>query len=164
MAEGKKLKNKKSIRALQMIGRKEKIDLPDFGLHHLDAKIDTGAYSSSIHCRILNETEIEGVPHITFIPLAKKYKARNAGKMTVPITKRKRVKSSSGHTEERYIVSLKVALAGWLIDTEFSLSDRSSMKHTILLGRKFLRKRFTVDVSKKYVYYNKEKYKQLQTH
>ena len=31
------------------IGRRDKIDLPDFGITDISAKVDTGAYTSSIH-------------------------------------------------------------------------------------------------------------------
>jgi hypothetical protein len=141
----------------QVIGRKEKIGLPDFGLKHLDAKIDTGAYSSSLHCRILGESIIDDMQYVSFIPLAKKYRARNARQMLIPVYKRKTVRSSTGHSEERYFIRLKVQVGKKIYDTEFSLSDRSSMKYTILLGRKFLKKRFLVDVSKSYIFFKQEK-------
>ena len=33
-----------------IIGRKDHADLPTFGLKNVPVKIDSGAYSSSIHC------------------------------------------------------------------------------------------------------------------
>lgn len=150
------IKSKDYKREKQIIGRKEKISMPDFDLKNLDAKIDTGAYSSSLHCRIIGESVIDGQEYICFIPLGKKYRARNAKQMLIPISKRKVVKSSSGHTEERCFVILKVKVGEQEYETEFSLTDRSSMKYTILLGRKFLKGRFNVDVSKSYIFYKKE--------
>jgi hypothetical protein len=32
-----------------IIGRRDVIDLPDFGIRNIRSKIDTGAYTSSIH-------------------------------------------------------------------------------------------------------------------
>lgn len=154
MAKQKKHKKRKE---LAVIGRKEKISLPDFSLEHLDAKVDTGAYSSSLHCRILGESRIAGQDYVCFIPLAKKYRARNAKQMLIPIAKRKTVKSSTGHAEERYFIHLKVKVGELVVDTEFSLTDRSSMKYTILLGRKFLKKRFVVDVSRSYIFHKQER-------
>ena len=150
-------KTVKKKREKAVIGRKEKIGLPDFGLYNLDAKVDTGAYTSSLHCRIIGESVVDGVEHVSFIPLAKKYRARNAKQMLIPVSKRKTVKSSTGHTEERYFIRLKVQVGAKVYDTEFSLSDRSSMKYTILLGRKFLKKRFLVDASKAYIFHRQEK-------
>lgn len=36
---------------LTIVGRHEVVDLPDFGVFHADAKVDTGAYRSSIHAK-----------------------------------------------------------------------------------------------------------------
>ena len=47
-----------------------------------------------------------------------------------------------------------------LIEAEFSLSDRSDMKYPVLIGRKLLKGRFIVDVSRKNVslkFNNKQK-------
>ena len=34
----------------KIIGRVDKIDFPKLGLYNIDVKIDTGAYTSAIHC------------------------------------------------------------------------------------------------------------------
>ena len=33
-----------------LIGRKDKADFPELSLNDIDIKIDSGAYTSSIHC------------------------------------------------------------------------------------------------------------------
>jgi hypothetical protein len=38
-----------------------------------------------------------------------------------------------------------------VVRTQFTLFDRSDMKHQVLIGRKFLRGRFVVDVAGKFV-------------
>ncbi|OYX18646.1 MAG: ATP-dependent zinc protease, partial [Algoriphagus sp. 32-45-6] len=60
----------------------------------------------------------------------------------------KKVKNSFGQAEVRYLVEIPIQLAGENFLAEFTLSDRSSMKDSILLGRKILRDKFLVDVSK----------------
>lgn len=135
----------------KVIGRKEKIHFHDYNLKNLVAKIDTGAYSSSLHCHILGIIDKDGVEYVSFVPLVYKNKVKNAPTIKVPVSKKKLVKSSSGHIEERYFVKLHVQLNGHSVITEFSLTDRSNMRHTILLGRKFLKGNFIVDVSKKFV-------------
>ncbi|MBK9701099.1 MAG: ATP-dependent zinc protease [Flavobacteriales bacterium] len=59
------------------------------------------------------------------------------------------MKSSTGQTTRRYLISTRVRLNGHTVRTQFTLFDRSDMKHQVLLGRKFLRGRFVVDVSRK---------------
>lgn len=151
------MKGGKTKKEKLIIGRKEKIDIPGWGLKNLDAKVDTGAYSCSLHCKILGEKHIDGIPHIRFIPLAKKYKARNAQEITAPISNRKKVKSSSGHIEERYFIKIAIQIGPEIFETEFSLSNRTSMRYTILLGRRLLKKRFLVDPARSYIFYKQAK-------
>jgi hypothetical protein len=61
--------------------------------------------------------------------------------------KEKKIKSSFGQIEERFVIKTKIKLFDRVIRAEFSLSDRTEMKYPILLGRKLLRNRFIVDVS-----------------
>ena len=139
------------------IGRKERIHFVDFGLRNLIAKIDTGAYSSSLHCYVTGIIIKDGVEYIKFIPLVYKNKVKNAPEIITKVSKKKQVKSSSGHVEDRYFVKLVVQMNGHSVRTEFSLTDRSTMRHTILLGRKFLKGNYVVDVSRKFIFSKKEK-------
>jgi hypothetical protein len=59
------------------------------------------------------------------------------------------VKSSNGSISHRYLISTLVRLNGFAVRTQFTLFDRSDMKYQVLLGRRFLRGRFLVDVSAK---------------
>jgi hypothetical protein len=61
------------------------------------------------------------------------------------------VKSSTGQRTSRFLVTTPVHLNGHKVRTQFTLFDRSDMKYQVLLGRKFLRGRFVVDVSRKHV-------------
>jgi hypothetical protein len=143
----------------KIIGRKERIHFASYGLKNLIAKIDTGAYSSSLHCQIKGSYIKEGVEYVKFIPLVYKNRVKNASEIEAVVSKKKTVKSSSGHAEERFFIKLEVQMNGHAVTTEFSLTDRSSMRHTILLGRKFLKGKYIVDVSKKFVFSRKKKKK-----
>ena len=132
-----------------LIGRSEIIDLPEFALHEVEAKVDTGAYTSAIHCSKIKVKKEAGKQFVTFhIPGSK---IHGLGKTVFKTDDfiLKNIKSSSGHMEERFVITTHVLLFNKLYRTEFSLTDRSSMKFPILLGRKLLRKRFVVDVSAK---------------
>lgn len=128
---------------MEIIGWKDKIDLPEFGLENVDAKIDSGANRSAIHCSHIIRT---GEDEITFhIPLDSSH-----GEEVFHVKSffKKNIKSSSGHVEERYIIRTAIVLFGQKINTTFSLTDRAEMKFPILLGRKLLKNRFMIDVSK----------------
>src|SRR5690606_21421987 len=139
---------KKKVKKV-LIGRSEIIDLPEFALHNVEAKVDTGAYTSAIHCSKIKIKKESGKDFVTFhIPGSK---IHGLGKKVFKTDDYvlKTIKSSTGHMEERFVITTQVLLFNKLYRTEFSLTDRSSMKFPILLGRKLLVKRFIVDVSTK---------------
>lgn len=143
----------------KIIGRKERIHFVNHGLKNMIAKVDTGAYSSSLHCDITEIFERNGIEYVKFIPLVYKNRVKNSKEIEAAVSKKKTVKSSSGHAEERYFIKLEVQLNGHSVVTEFSLTDRSNMRHTILLGRKFLKGNYIVDVSRKFMFSKKKKKK-----
>ena len=128
------------------IGRREKISLPEWGLRGVSGKIDTGAYTSSIHCEYCEEKEEGGRQVLYFTVLHEKHRKYNGRIIRTENYTQKKVKNSFGQEEVRYKVSTKVIMFGEGFDMEFTLSDRSKMKNPILLGRKMLRGKFLVDV------------------
>ncbi len=70
-------------------------------------------------------------------------------KLKIPLYKTKSVKSSNGVVQTRASIKVQVKFAGKVYQTVVSLTNRSDMKYPMLIGRKFLKDRFLVDVSKK---------------
>jgi hypothetical protein len=132
---------------LKTIGRKEKITLPELGLNWVWAKIDTGAYTSSLHVEEIREEEAEGKKVLKFQILMPNHRKFTGKTLVFDKYREKKVKNSFGQAEVRYLIETKLQLAGETFRAEFTLTDRSSMKNSILLGRKILRGRFLVDVS-----------------
>ncbi|MCW5897821.1 MAG: RimK/LysX family protein [Flavobacteriales bacterium] len=130
-----------------LIGRVEHIALPGLGIARVAAKIDTGAYRSALHYQRLKVRTVGGVKQllVTF---------QMGGQRRTKIFKafkRVSVKSSNGETSRRYLISTRVRLGPHVVRAQFTLFDRSDMKYQVLLGRKFLRGRFVVDVAKRFV-------------
>ena len=146
----------KSTKTKLIIGARDKIDLPEFGLYELPCKVDTGAATSAIHCYQVLLKEIEGKEMITFRLLDPAHEAYNGKEFRTDNFKEKKVKSSFGHTEYRYVIKCKVLIFGKKFETEFTLADRIQMRYPILLGRKLLRRRFIVDVSRKDLSYRQK--------
>lgn len=63
----------------------------------------------------------------------------------------KQVRSSNGTLEERIFIRTKLELYGKILDAEISLTDRKSMKYSMLIGRRLLENHFIVDVALRYV-------------
>lgn len=131
-----------------LIGRKENIDLPELKLKIVTAKIDTGAYSSSIHCHEIKKILRNNQELLRFKVLDPKHPNYNKKIFVFKDFKTTKVKSSNGKSEKRFVIKTKVKIYGKIIATDFTLTDRSDMKYPVLLGRKFLKKDFLVDVSK----------------
>ncbi|SFN58610.1 Uncharacterized conserved protein [Algoriphagus ornithinivorans] len=131
----------------KIIGRKEKISLPDLGLKLVWAKVDTGAYTSSVHAENIRLENREGKEVLVFEALLPGHKKFTGKEVVVENFREKKVKNSFGQAETRFLIITKMILAGETFDAEVTLTDRSSMKNAILLGRKILRNRFLVDVS-----------------
>jgi ribosomal protein S6--L-glutamate ligase len=130
---------------LTVIGRAEKIDLLDFKLSEVPAKVDTGADTSSIWASNIVEKD-DGLYFTLFGPGAPNY----TGKLqhfTKPDYSLTRVANSFGQKELRYKVKLRINVKGRRIRATFTLSDRSLKTYPILLGRKLLHGKFLVDVA-----------------
>lgn len=130
-----------------IIGKKDKADFPELELFNIDIKIDTGAYTSSIHCHNIKEIEEEGERYIEFQLLDPSHKDYNNKKFKVKNFKEKKIRSSNGKGEKRYIIKTKIHIFKKKYTIELSLSERSEMRFPVLIGRKLLNKKFIVDTS-----------------
>lgn len=135
----------KEGKSLPHIGRTAKADIPEWDIYGIDAKIDTGAYTSSLHCHHIAPTIDDKVQ---FKLLDPSHPAYNQKLMELPIYKVKTVKSSNGKSEDRFIIKASIVLDGKKLNAQFSLTDRSTMRYPLLIGRRLLKDRFLVDVSK----------------
>lgn len=134
----------------RIIGRAEYIDFPEWDLYDISAKIDTGAYTSSLHCHHIERIQKDGQAYVRFNLLDPSHETYNEKLFELPIFKSKTVKSSNGVSEERFIVKTTLVLLGKSLKAELSLTDRSEMRYPVLIGRKLIKGKFIVDVSKKF--------------
>lgn len=142
---------------MKIVGRADKADFPELSLKNINVKIDTGAYTSSIHSHDIKELTIDGEKYIVFQILDPSHpKYRDEEYKTKHFIK-KSIKNSFGNSEQRFIIETTIVLFGEEYPINLSLSERSDMKYPILIGRKFLNGRFTVDTSKKNISYKLKK-------
>jgi hypothetical protein len=132
----------------KIIGKREIVSILDLELFDLDAKIDTGADSNSLHC---DDIYIDDENFVHFTLLDKIHPAYHTKKIKMPLYKIKKVKSSNGTIQIRASIKVDILFYNKRYTTVISLTNRSDMKYPMLIGRKFLANRFLVDVSQEYL-------------
>ncbi len=131
-----------------VIGWNEDVDLPDWGVRGLRAKVDTGARSSALH--VENVEEI-GRNRVRFdVVLHRKRRDRRVHVET-RIVRRGRVRSSTGHYTNRIFVATRVRIGPIERVVELSLVDRERMIFRMLLGRTALAGPFLIDVDRAHI-------------
>lgn len=126
----------------KVLGAFEEISFPEFDMHNLTAKIDTGAYSGAIHCTKIHETEEDGKKVLYFSP----FDNPALIKKTLHYSSRV-VRSSNGTSQRRYFIDTTITIGGHDYPIHISLADRSDMRWPALIGRRFLKNnQFVVDV------------------
>ncbi|GAB4008579.1 ATP-dependent zinc protease [Spirosoma migulaei] len=138
----------------QIIGMTDLVDFPDLGLFDVQAKVDTGAYTSSLHCKDVRLVK-SGVRRILSFLLIDKNGEEERPYYSDQFSQRM-IRNSFGVAEKRYVIKTRIILFGRTIRAEFTLADRENLKNPVLLGRKLLRNRFIVDVSQKNLSYQKK--------
>jgi glutathione synthase/RimK-type ligase-like ATP-grasp enzyme/CxxC motif-containing protein len=127
------------------IGRRVKAKLNDLGIQQIIGKIDTGAYSSSLHAD--NIRVEKGVLKFDITP--SEYvttKDQQIQHCEVNSFSQQQVKSSNGHLEKRYSIKTKISINRRIFIGIVTLSDRFTMGYPLLIGRKIIRSRFNVNV------------------
>lgn len=144
------MKKKKKKEKL-LIGRVEEVDFTELELFGVQAKIDTGAYTTALHCQDIYESRENGIKVLYFKPLDKNHPLYTEQEIRVQKYTRKKIKNSFGQIETRFVISTKIKIGSKEVETDISLADRANMRYPVLLGRKFLSKGFLIDVNKQYV-------------
>lgn len=140
------------ISSKTIIGRLERVSLPTFNINNIEAKIDTGAYNCALHVSEVASFEKNGIKHIRFVVLDEEHPEFSNEPHETSNFVEKLVKSSNGESTLRYQVPAILEIAGQQVEALFGLTDRTDMKFPILIGRKALKRKFIVDVSKKNIH------------
>ena len=130
----------------QIIGRWDCVDFVDFSLTDVRAKIDTGAYTSSLRCEFWEEIERNGEQSLSFVVMddstgiSKEDRTFTTSDYSV-----RKVKNSAGTLSLRYSIKTHVRIFNESQLVEFTLAHRKGLKFPVLLGRKFLGNHYLVD-------------------
>lgn len=126
-----------------IIGRAERVDFPTAGVFNVPAKIDTGAYRTSVWATDIHEENGE-LKFKLMGPESEFYSGQQCSVKNFEIVD---VENSFGQKEKRYSIQFQVKVGHKKIRTNITLANRSAKTYPVLIGRKFLRGRYLVDVS-----------------
>lgn len=117
-----------------------------------EARIDTGAATSSLNAVDIQEFERNGKKWVRFNLSSDKEENAEPVWMEAPLIRYAKVRqSNTDKAERRAVIELWIKLGDIREKAQFTLADRSHMTHAVLLGREFIKDIALVDVSKTYV-------------
>ena len=123
---------------LAMIGWREWVGMPELEGEPLLAKMDTGAWSNTLHASDIEVIESDLETQVRF------RLSEDGEWVERPLSDWRRVRDTGGHETMRPVIRTTLEIAGMDYDIEVCLKDRSLMRHRFILGRKFLREHFCV--------------------
>ncbi len=136
---------------LKIIGSVERCALKELGISKIDARIDTGAKSSSLHA-----TNI-----VTFKKKKEKWVRFEVNYILdghpisiaceTPVLTRRRVKTSNENSEKRLMIKTPMTIGDITYEIELNLANRESMEYQMLLGREALNGRFLINPSESFM-------------
>jgi hypothetical protein len=137
-------------RTLVPIGWKEYLEFIEWNLRRIRVKIDTGARTSALDVvrYELIETAGNGLMATLLLALDRKHPGRFT-RIQTPVVRTVIVRNTCGTCEERPVVETAVRLGPVHKRIQLTITNRSSMRYRMILGREALAGDFLVDVSKK---------------
>jgi hypothetical protein len=135
-----------------LVGWKEYVELPDWHLRRIKAKIDTGARTSALDVAGYELVEVAdgGLVARLRVALDRRHPERLT-EVQAPVLRMVVVRNTSGIGEQRPLIETRLRLGPVCKPIRLTVANRAGMLFRMILGREALAKDFVVDVSKKYL-------------
>lgn len=115
----------------------------------LEARIDTGAETTSIHAEDIALVEKDGKRYVRFT--LRDPSVDEALPMELRLRRQVLIKQHGRESERRYVVRMWLTLGDTRARVDVNLSDREDFEYPLLVGRNFLVDAAIVDVSRQYI-------------
>lgn len=135
----------------KLIGWREWVSLPELGIPHIKAKIDSGARTCALHATKIRYLEEEdGQTWVSFVVTAR-LQPRKAKRVRARLIAKRKVKSSMGHTSLRPVILTLLTVGEDTWPVEITLVNRDPMGFRMLLGRSALKTRFYIHPARSFI-------------
>lgn len=128
-----------------VVGSEEWCAMPHLGIPAIKARVDSGAKTSALHAVNILPFKKNGALWVRYDV----HPMQNDGKTTVhcesQVVDKRKIKSSSGVGEVRYVIKTLLSLAEDTWEIEVTLTNRDSMGYRMLLGRQAMSGKILVD-------------------
>jgi hypothetical protein len=132
-----------------VVGWREWVSLPDWGVKRIRAKIDTGARTSALH---VDNLEVLADGLLSFdVVLDRRESPRTVRVVAAERVRTATVRPSSGVRQRRHVVETRLRIGPVDRPIEVSLVDRGEMLCRMLVGRSALGSEFVVSPDQRYL-------------
>jgi len=116
-----------------IVGWKELVDLPQWGVAGVRAKVDTGARTSAIHVGRIEHHP--GEPRVRFEVIHGDAPGHAASWVEADVVRQSVVRPSTGAAQERLVVRTRLRIGPLETEADVSLVCRRGMRCRMLVGR-----------------------------
>jgi ribosomal protein S6--L-glutamate ligase len=128
-----------------VVGSQEWGALPQLEIPAIKVRVDSGAKTSALHAVNIIPFKKDGASWVRY----EVHPLQNDGKTTIycesQVFDKRKIKSSSGIGEVRYVIRTILSIADSAWEIEVSLTNRDSMGYRMLLGRQAMSGKMLVD-------------------
>lgn len=135
-----------------VIGWREWACFPELNIRAIQFKTDTGAKTSALHAIDIQLFEQNKVQWVRFKTQLKQNKGRPFIECEAPVISFRTVTNSGGQTERRPVIETGLVLGKYHLSIELTLTDRSGLRYSMLLGRRAMQNNMLVNPSRSYLH------------
>jgi len=128
-----------------IVGSEEWCGMPQLDIPALKVRVDSGAKTSALHAVNIVPFKKNGNPWVGFDVHPLQHNGKTTVHCTAAVHDRRRVKSSSGKSELRYVIKTILSIAEDTWEIEVTLTNRDNMGYRMLLGRQAMAGKMMVD-------------------
>lgn len=137
---------------VQVYGWREWVVISDGKIEErMQAKLDTGALTSSIHAEEKELFERDGKKWVRFIVTDPGEDDAKKLRIEAPLVRIAMIKEPGGESQPREVVRLGFKIGDRTLKAEFTLNNRSNMLSPLLIGRRTIKELGWVDSSRAYL-------------